>query len=190
VNTRRTSRGARTAAFTLIELTVVVALVAILSALIIPEMRGTYEDALLRSTSRELIDAFQLAGSRAVSFNQPHRFRFDPASHRYAVERQVSDDRRDDYAPVRDAAGAEGKLDARISVRIRSNPDASLSSAQSNGPDNGAPDSGRLSFYPDGTADAGEVLLEDRDGFRLLLRINPVTTHVRVVELPRSPKER
>src|SRR5262245_4257470 len=43
-------------AFTLIELMVVVALIGILSAMIIPEMRGTYEDALLRSSSRQLVN--------------------------------------------------------------------------------------------------------------------------------------
>ena len=33
-------------------------------------------------------------------------------------------------------------------------------------------------FYPDGTADAREIQLEDRDGFRLVLRINPTTARV------------
>ena len=41
-------------------------------------------------------------------------------------------------------------------------------------------------FYPDGTADASEIVLRDRDGFRLALRINPVTARVRIIELARE----
>ena len=37
-------------AFTLIELMLVCLLIAILTAIIIPEMKGTYQDALLRSS--------------------------------------------------------------------------------------------------------------------------------------------
>src|SRR5512141_2261447 len=58
--------------FTLIEMMVVIILIGILTAAIIPEMRGTYQDALLRATSRELINEFGLASSRAISRNQVH----------------------------------------------------------------------------------------------------------------------
>src|SRR5258708_4825192 len=37
-------------AFTLVELMVVMVLIAIMAAMIVPEMKGTYEDALLRSS--------------------------------------------------------------------------------------------------------------------------------------------
>ena len=43
-----------------------------------------------------------------------------------------------------------------------------------------------IGFYADGTADAREIQLEDRDGFRLVLRINPTTARVRIVELERK----
>jgi Tfp pilus assembly protein FimT len=167
-------------------LTVVVILMGILSALIIPEMRGTYEEELLRSTSRDLIDAFHVAYSRAVSFNQLHRFQFDPATHRYSLARRVWDNGREDFLPVRDVPGAEGQLDARISVRIRV-PDSAESTAPE--PENSSasqsPGAEGLSFYPDGTTDAADFLLQDRQGFRLLLRLNPATARVRIFELPR-----
>ena len=40
-------------AFTLIELMVVIVIIGIMTAMMIPEMKGTFQDALLRSTSRE-----------------------------------------------------------------------------------------------------------------------------------------
>jgi type II secretion system protein H len=191
--------------FTLIEITVVVVLIGILSAVIIPEMRGTYDDAILRSTSRQLMDAFHLAYSRAVSFNQPHRVRLDQRTHRYVVERRAWDNGREDFLPLQDLPGCEGQLDARISIRIRTAPEgspaptpaeSSREAAQSQVADYEAPSTVNaspiadqqapiadgLDFYPDGTAEAGEVLLEDRQGFRLLLRINPITAQVRIVE--------
>lgn len=196
-------------AFTLIEITVVVLLVGILSALIIPEMRGTYEDALLRSTSRQLVDACQLAYSRAVSFNQPHRVRLDQRTHRYVVEKRIWDNGREDFLPLRDVPGCEGQLDARISILVRIAPEGSPGPAPAESsiepnqsrntdheppstigpsliPDRQAPIADGLTFYSDGTAEAGEVLLEDRQGFRLLLRVNPITAQVRIVEPARS----
>jgi hypothetical protein len=40
-------------------------------------------------------------------------------------------------------------------------------------------------FYPDGTAENREIVLEDKSGFRLALRLNPVTARVHIVEKER-----
>jgi type II secretion system protein H len=169
----RRNRKARNA-FTLVELMVVVVLIGIMTAMILPELRGTYEDALLRSTSRELVNAFGLAYSRAVSFNQPHRVRIEPATGQYYVEQRVRDQGREEFVPLRDVSGGEGKLDTRVSIRFRSG-DENISEEPEP----------TITFYPDGTADAREVLLQDRQGFRLALRVNPTTARVRVVEVAR-----
>ncbi len=176
--------------FTLIELMVVLVLIGIMTAMIIPEMRGTYEDAVLRSGSRELINVFNMAYSRAVTLNQLQRVRLDPGSGRYVMERRVRAGLGESgFAPVRDVPGGEGKIDARISMELH-RPVEGLS----DGADQGAPTASgddtavqdqAISFYPDGTADAGEVLLQDRDGFRLALRINPITARVSIVALER-----
>ena len=182
-----------TQGFTLIELMVVLVLIGIMSAMIIPEMKGTFEEALLRSTGRELVNAFGLAYSQAVTVNQLHRVRLDLKSGRYFVERTVREGERGrGFVTVRDLRGGEGTLDTRISIKIR-RPDEAPSGARDQEPTFVSGDDLRsrnrdevIAFYPDGTADSGEFVLRDREGFGLSLRINPTTAQVRIVELERE----
>ena len=182
---------ARRLGFTLLELMVVLVLMAIMAAMIVPEMKGTFEDALLRSTSRDLVSVLNLAYSRAISINQVHRVRLDSFNGKYFVETRVRGERGGDFIPVRDVSGSEGKLDQRISIEIRnSSEDESETPALPSF--SGAPTESReresdntISFYPDGTADRRDIQLQDRDGFRLSLQINPITARVRIVETER-----
>jgi type II secretion system protein H len=180
-------------AFTLIELMVVIVLIGIMTAMIIPEMKGTYEDALLRSTSRELVNVLNLAYSRAVSLNQPYRVRLEERTGKYFTEKRVREtERGDEFVRLKDVTGSEGELDTRISIRFHKPDDMPLE-----GQDEAAPSlpshegelpsqEAGIAFYPDGTADAGEFLLRDRDGFRLVLQVNPITARVHIVELGRE----
>jgi len=181
------------AAFTLIELMVVIALIGILSAMIIPEMRGTLDDALLRSTSRRFVNACNLAYSRAVSLNQIHRLRLDRTDARLVLETRVPGPARSgEYAPVKDLAGSEWELDSRVSVTLRGRPGESSSSPDEQEPPDSSEEfksgdsSETIAFYPDGTAERKEILLRDREGFRLALRINPITARVHIIDLPRE----
>ncbi len=178
------------AAFTLIELMVVITIIGIVTAAMIPEMTGSYQDAVLRSTSRELINAFGLACSRAVSLNQTRRVRIDEKTGRYLVEKRVMENGRPDFVLADDVPGDQGQLDSRISIEFRP-PDENLSepSAQPEvaTTDSSSPADGvAIAFYPDGTADAGDVVLRDREGFRLALRINPITARVHIMEMERE----
>src|SRR6476646_8290422 len=113
---RRRNRSA----FTQIELVVGCVLMAIIAALVIPEMRGSFEDAVLRSSGRKLIDVLSLTYSRSVSLNQLHRLRCDKYTGRYIVEKQVGDGQEDsDFEPDTDIAGFSGQLDPRISIDIQ-----------------------------------------------------------------------
>ena len=178
--------------FTLIEIMMVVLLIGIMTAIIVPEMKGTYQGALLRSTSRELINACQLAYSRAVSLNQPHRLRVKPRAGEYVVEKRVYLDQQEAYVPLRDVPGGEGSLDRRIRIAFHRPGDLPAgSSGPMNPPSTAADDSETdpdivLGFYPDGTADAAELVLQDRDGFQIALRVNPTTARVRVAQVERE----
>jgi Tfp pilus assembly protein FimT len=171
---------------------VVIVLIGILSAMILPEMKGTYGDALLRSSARELVNVFSLAYSRAVSVNQIHVVRLDQQNRKYTVERRVrSQGQRTELAPLKDVAGSSGQLDGRIEIEIRkqegSPDDAGSVAEQPAANEQPQPHNDTVAFYPDGTADAVEVVLRDQAGYGLRLRIDPVTARVEVLEL--APKE-
>jgi type II secretion system protein H len=178
--------------FTLIELMVVIIIIGIVSALIVAEMHGTVQDALLRSTGRELIGACNAASSRAVATNRPHRIRLDPALHRYFLERSARGGL--DFFPVRGVPDSEGSLDPRIAFAVREPPPDGRDNAgqephAKSADENDAPPPGAneaVCFYPDGTADSREIELRDQDGFRLALLLNPVTSRVEVIESGRE----
>ena len=183
------SSGGERKAFTLIELMVVLGLIGILSALIIPEMKGTFEDSLLRSTSRKLVDVFSIAASRAVSLNQLHRVRLDPHTGQYVIEKRVRETGHgDEFAPIK-ISDSEGKLDTRIFIQIHKIEEPSANSSENGEPSHGV-EGGQLvdsiSFFSDGTADATEVVLRDRQGFRMALLINPITSRVKILQLERE----
>jgi len=189
----RDSRNAAIRAFTLIELMVVVVLIGIATAVIVPQMKGTYEDARLRSASRELVGVFNIASSRAVSLNEIHRVRLDRSTGRYFMERKVREGESGaGFVPIRDVPGGEGTIDKGISIAMRqpgeeafAEPDSSV--GRSSDDDLRARDADQLiAFYPDGTADSREILLQDREGFRRVLRLNPITASVQIVELERK----
>jgi type II secretion system protein H len=169
--------------FTLIELMTVIVIVAIMTAMIIPEMKGSFEDALLRSTSRDLVSVFELASSRAISLNQMHRVRLDTTTGRYVVERRVREGGLQSFIPLEDVSGCKGELDQRIAVEIR----------RADAPPPGADDEAEaaqlvdtIAFSPDGTCDPSVILLQDRAGFRLALKLNPITSRVQVLELDKQ----
>lgn len=179
--------------FTLLELMVVLVLIGILTATIVPAMKGSYEDALLRSTARELASACTLTYSRAVTTSQLHRLRLDIKAGRYTIERASrGGEQGTAFVPVREFPGAQGKLDTRISIEIREpveNPSAAPEERAEPIPGDEMRmenPSEVISFYPDGTADAREIVLRDREGYRLGMRLNPTTARVRLVELEKE----
>ena len=153
---------------------VVLVLIGIMTAMIIPEMRGTFEHEVLRGAARKVVNACNLAHSRAVTRNEIHRVRFDRVRSRYALEAKE----RGKFQALRDVAGAEGDLDRRIAFEMRRNEDAEAEqeSAETETTRN------IVTFYPDGTADSVDVLLRDREGFRLVLRVNPATARIEANE--------
>jgi Tfp pilus assembly protein FimT len=168
---------------------VVLILIGILTAMILPEMSGTYADARLRSAGRDLVNVFKLAYSQAVSRNQIHAVRFDPKGSHFSLERQVHGrGNQIEFAELKGVSGGSGDIDNRIKVIVRKTNDPSTDSPETSAltSEAGRPPDNALTFYPDGTADGAEVLLRDLDGFGLRLRIDPITARVEIFELERE----
>jgi len=172
--------------FTLIELMVVIGLLGILSVMIIPEMRGSMQEAALRSAGREMVDALGLARSQAIATLRIHRVRWVEEENRYLIEGETERDsgsRDSDFAARPELLGAQGALDHRVKLRLRLEPSAEPAPST---PREAQPsDSQSVAFYPDGTADSAEMLLEDRDGFRLVLTVLSATARVKWQDLGR-----
>jgi prepilin-type N-terminal cleavage/methylation domain-containing protein len=174
------------AAFTLLELMVVITLVGVLTALIIPEMRGTYEHELLRSAAREIVSVCNLASSRAVAVSQTHYLQINSITGHYILKTPSWDDE-DNSAILRDFKESEGQIDKRISFSIqRERSVETEETGEESEITDGKADAGQdesIAFYADGSAEYAEFALKDRHGFSLQLRINPATSLVKISEV-------
>jgi Tfp pilus assembly protein FimT len=161
---------------------VVVAIVGLIAAVVVPEMKGTFEDAILRSSSRKIVDVCNIAYSRAVSFNREHRVRLDRSTGRYLVEQQVGNSA-EEFEPVPES-GCSGEIDHRIAIEIQRIAEEPTQESEEAEPEQ--PEQERLNdaitFHPDGTADGCQVWLMDRTGFKLGLQVSAVTAGVHLVE--------
>jgi prepilin-type N-terminal cleavage/methylation domain-containing protein len=178
--------------FTLVEMLVVVVIVSIMSVAIVAEMHGTFQDALLRATSRALAGACNVASSRAISVNRPYRVRIDRFEHRYVLESSSRGGSL--FSPAKDIPGGSGTLDAHITIHILE-PGMNIPDDAGTEPPDNSGNAGNFSsvpleeavtFYPDGTADDRMMELVDRDGFRLGLRVNPITSRVQIKKIERQ----
>ena len=176
----------RARGFTLIEMMVVVIIVGFMSAAITAEMHGTMQDAILRSTARELAEACRLASSRAISVNRPHRLHVDISKHRYLIERGNASG--SDFLPAEDLPASLGALNPRIKIQVQ--PTLTPDEAGAEPPENldkqaafSLASAESITFYADGTADSKQMELTDQDGFRLALRVNPITSRVQIKPL-------
>ncbi len=172
---------------------VVVVILSVLTAMIAPQFAGTYQAALLRGTARKLVTAVRLASSEAVTRNRVVRLNIDAEKHRYWMECPgqelgVASTR----TSIQDVPGAAGELHEQITVQVRSR-GSQRSRRAPRGRGRRAVTRARgqgIPFNPDGTTEAREIVLRDRDGFGLGLRIHPTTARVRSVVLDPEPRMR
>ena len=175
----RKGRRETNRAFTLTELLVVLLLIGIFTGAMVAEMRGTFEDAVLRSSARQIMSGLSLASSRAISLNQPYAFQLNSADNEFTVRPQQ---KARASAEDEEQSIDTDQIDKRISVEIRNPTDLPEERAQDEQTKSPRPDRDVVYFYPDGTADAREIILRDNNKAELVLRINPVTGRVRVQE--------
>ncbi len=159
-------RGRR-AAFTLVELMVVLVMISIITSVVVAEMGGSFQDALLRSCARQMVSICTTAYGRAVATGHAHRVALDMETGAYVIERR----RGHEFVPVQNISDAKGQIDPRIRVEIHTRGESF------------APP-GAITFYADGTADDCQVKLTDRSGDTRFLRVDPITARLEVSEAP------
>ena len=171
---------------------IVVVVVAILSAVLVSEMKGTFEGELLHSTSRSLTGALGVAYRQSVTSNQPHRLRIDATKGRFMIERRdTAGESASGFVPLDNVRDANGRLDPRITVAITDTEDLEATESSTETPaepgdEDAQKDSTAILFMPDGTTEKREIHLRDRQGFGLALRLNPITARVKLVQLERK----
>lgn len=64
----------------------VILVITVVSAMILPELRGSLEETLLRDSARQITGACTVARDRAVASGRTHRLRIESTSGRFHVE--------------------------------------------------------------------------------------------------------
>lgn len=188
---RAASRPHPRAAFSLIELLLVVTVLGILAAMVTPELAGSRQEALLRAAARQLIGTFRLAYSQAVTTQQTVTFQWNPSDQRYRLEATSNNlagvQQESPEGATLSVPGSEGQIDSRVTVRLRTHGGRSATTGPSNSrARQAASGADQIAFQPLGTADMAELVLEDQEGFTILLHVDPVTARVTTNALGRK----
>lgn len=176
--------------FTLIEMMIVLVIVSIMTVLMIPEMKGSYEEALLRSNARKMSSAFKAAYSRAITTHKLHRVRIDPESSKLMIEERSAEPETP-YIPLKQFDRKTSQLHPNVGIRFHeplpafSVDEAGMEQETSRQVSKNVPD-GVFLFHPNGTCEGKDIELRDRMGFGLLIRIDAITCRVRFENLERN----
>lgn len=178
--------------FTVLELVIALTVLAILAAMVLPELGRTYRDAVLRADARKVAAAMSLAYSQSVTSGRVHRLRLDGTERRFWLELQEEGGERG-FVPSLGVPGVSGEIDGSVLATVREparereeeEEEVVVEREPLDPPRDAAAEeeTPSIAFRPDGTADAREVLLEDGDGFALAVRVHPSTSRVRVIEV-------
>lgn len=123
---KRLARG-----FTLLEVLLVVAILALASAIAAGAITGGFRGMELRSTAKEMAANLRYTRARAISTGQPQRFVVDPEAHAWTAPN-----------------GRDGEIPPRLSVEFTGAREAQPAEGQ-----------GAIVFFPDGAATGGRIRL-------------------------------
>lgn len=130
--------AAHQSGFTLIEVLVVIALIALIGSMTAVAMSGGLQGIRLRATSKDIASQLRFTRAQAIASGQPQRFVINPAGHRYV-------------APGK----SNGRIPAQIGVRFYGARQASAQAGE-----------GAIVFYPDGASTGGNVQLTAQQATR------------------------
>jgi type II secretion system protein H len=173
---RATLRTSRTGGFTLVEMIVVLAVLALLATLTLPMLRTSLRDSRLREAGRVLRAELTRARLRAIETGIPQQFRFRPGTRRFEVAARTpsaagigrtfsaSGTRRLGANPDRPGAGKPSQHELPEGVVFYDQQTAAVPSAQPGGlaPLDGGRWSPSIVFYPNGRTANARIRLRGR----------------------------
>jgi prepilin-type N-terminal cleavage/methylation domain-containing protein len=147
------------AAFTLIEMILVLALLVIAVSFVTPKLSGFFRGRTLKSEARQIIALMHEGQSRAVSGGVPMVLWFDPKEQKYGLEEEPGYNDKDPDA-------VEFKLNDNLQIEIPDN-DASATAPTDMNKDAARAGLPQINFLPDGTiaeTSPQTVKIVDHDG--------------------------
>ena len=121
--------GAR--GFTLLEMVLVLALIAVASVMAAAALSGGFDGMRLRSAAKELSAQLRFTRAQAIATGEPQRFTIDPKAHRWTAPKQ-----------------RDGELPRQIAIAFIGAREVQPSEGE-----------GAIVFFPDGASTGGRVRL-------------------------------
>jgi prepilin-type N-terminal cleavage/methylation domain-containing protein len=156
-------QGRNTAAFTLIELTIVIVILGVMLSFIIPRL-GELGEANLKASARHLTGMIRFLHDEAQAKKDGYRLRFDVQEGRYWTERFTilsTSEKTAEFRKFSSEMGTEGSLSGSTTFR-----DIKVASH---------PDDPYIEFTPEGWVEHALIHLRDGEGRDFTLSVNPLT---------------
>jgi prepilin-type N-terminal cleavage/methylation domain-containing protein len=169
--------------FTLLEVTLVMAVIVLLTAMVLPSIEAMYGDVRLSAAADQVRGRWADARTKAIEEGRPYRFATQPDG-----QYKIAPDTAEFWGGSGDAtAGESNDPDSPPLVIEESLPQGIKFADESNAGDSsdGGPWQSALKFLPDGTASADKSITLQADGYRpVQLRVRALTGAVTVETLP------
>ena len=153
--------------FTLVELMVVVAIIALCGAIATPVLLAELPNYRLRGTARAISSALQYAKMSAASIGKEYKVEFllDTSPQTYRFQQGSRFSRSEFWKEV------EGRREIGRQVRIRRMTDYKGSHSEG---------AGVIVFNPTGTASSGGIYLENSKGKQCAVKVSSTTGRIRI----------
>jgi hypothetical protein len=139
---------------TVIELAVTLAILAILTVLVVPNLGGWLRHYQMRGTVREIVSQMELAKVRALKTNWHYQVAFEPAVRAFRIERRLYPS--DAWRPESDDFHIPHQVEFGVNVP-------------------------GIAFHPDGTATSGRVVIGPAEGKHYEITVNSTTGKVHTI---------
>lgn len=178
--TGRRPAGKKSSGFTLLEILVVVALIAIMTVAVVPQFLGNTGRGALTSASNQVTNMMWFCHSSAAYDGQTFRFNYEPERRRFWISYcDDSDsspnpgDETREFKPYRQSGLAEFILPETVSVKSFTKGIQEVSTSDKDH---------FIEFSNDGTADAAGIVLCDSRRVACTILVSGITSQIQLVD--------